>query len=98
MAKVSTPFRVWTGAIARHSCRRTERIPGLAESLRTLGPPYRLHGELMHGALRDGNQNTLTWHGPAPSLQLHAVKNLPALYFILFTADEPSVSHSLQLA
>jgi hypothetical protein len=27
-----------------------------------LGPPYRLHGELMHGALRDGNQNTLTWH------------------------------------
>jgi hypothetical protein len=32
------------------------------DSLRALGPPYRLHGELMHGALRDGNENAITWH------------------------------------
>jgi hypothetical protein len=34
----------------------------IADALRALGPPYRFHGELMHGALRDGNQNAITWH------------------------------------
>jgi hypothetical protein len=42
--------------------RSAERIPTLAEALRTLGPPYRLHGELMYGALRDEDDNTITWH------------------------------------
>jgi hypothetical protein len=37
----------------RHDC---------ADALRALGPPYRFHGELMHGALRDGNENAITWH------------------------------------
>ena len=35
---------------------------GVADALRTLGPPYRFHGELMHGALPDGNQSAITWH------------------------------------
>jgi hypothetical protein len=39
-----------------------DRIAGLADALRTLGPPYRFHGELMHGALRDGQDNAITWH------------------------------------
>lgn len=34
----------------------------LAEALRTLGPPYRFHGELMHGALREGQENATVWH------------------------------------
>ena len=42
--------------------QRVDGIAGLADSLRALGPPYRFHGELMHGALRDGNSNTITWH------------------------------------
>jgi hypothetical protein len=44
---------------------RTQNMDGLAEvadSLRALGPPHRFHGKLMHGALRDGNQNAITWH------------------------------------
>ena len=36
--------------------QRTDRVAELAESLRTLGPPYQFHGELMHGALRDGQE------------------------------------------
>jgi hypothetical protein len=32
----------------------------LAETLRVLGPPYRSHGELIHGALRDGQENAIT--------------------------------------
>ena len=34
----------------------------MADSLRALGPPYRFHSELMHGALRERNDNTITWH------------------------------------
>jgi hypothetical protein len=34
----------------------------LAEALRALGAPYRFHGELIHGALRDGQDNAITWH------------------------------------
>ena len=44
---------------------RDQRVDGLAElaeTLRVLGPPYRFHGELMHGALRDGQENAITWH------------------------------------
>ncbi len=44
---------------------RDQRLDGLAElaeMLRILGPPYRFHGELMHGALRDGQDNAITWH------------------------------------
>ncbi len=42
--------------------QRVDAIAGLAESLRVLGPPYRFHGELMHGALRDGQDNPITRH------------------------------------
>ena len=42
--------------------QRTDRIAELAETLRVLGPPYWVHGELMHGALRDGQDNAITWH------------------------------------
>jgi hypothetical protein len=45
-----------------HRTQSVDRIAGLAESLRVLGPPYRFHGELMHGALRDGQDNAITWH------------------------------------
>lgn len=41
--------------------QRTDRIAELAELIRTLGPAYRSHGELMHGALRDGQENAITW-------------------------------------
>jgi len=37
-------------------------LADLAESLRVLGPPYRFHGELLHGAMRDGQDNAITWH------------------------------------
>jgi hypothetical protein len=33
-----------------------------SDALRALGAPYRFHGELMHGALRDGQDNAITWH------------------------------------
>ena len=42
--------------------QQTDAIAGLAESLRTLGPPFQLHGDLMHSALRDGQENAITWH------------------------------------
>jgi hypothetical protein len=48
--------------------RRTSAIsgwtawPSWRERLRVLGPPYRFHGKLMHGALRDGQENAVTWH------------------------------------
>lgn len=44
---------------------REQRVDGLAqlaETLRVLRPPYRFHGELKHGALRDGQENAVTWH------------------------------------
>jgi hypothetical protein len=47
---------------ALHRDQRMDGIAGLADSLWTLGSPYRFHGELMHGALRDGNSNAITWH------------------------------------
>jgi hypothetical protein len=46
---------------ALHREQRVDGIAGLADSLRTLGSPYRFHGQLMHGALRDRNDNTITW-------------------------------------
>jgi hypothetical protein len=42
--------------------QRVDRIAGLADALRALGQPYRFHGELMHGALRDGQDNVITWN------------------------------------
>jgi len=42
--------------------QRVDRIAELADSLRELGAPYRFHGELIHGALRDGQDNAITWH------------------------------------
>jgi hypothetical protein len=42
--------------------QRTDRIAELADALRALGGPYRFHGELLHGALRDGQDNAITWH------------------------------------
>jgi hypothetical protein len=47
---------------ALHREQRVDRIAELADALRALGAPYRFHGELLHGALRDGQQNALTWH------------------------------------
>jgi hypothetical protein len=44
---------------ALHRTQSVDRIATLAESLRVLGPPYRFHGELMHGALRDGQDNAI---------------------------------------
>jgi hypothetical protein len=46
-------------AVTRDQC--LDRIAELAESLRALGPAYRFHGELMRGALREGQQNAITW-------------------------------------
>jgi len=37
-------------------------MPSIAISAWTRWPPYRFHGELMHGALRDGQENAITWH------------------------------------
>jgi hypothetical protein len=34
----------------------------LADAIRTLGPTFRAHGELMQVALRDRADNTITWH------------------------------------
>jgi hypothetical protein len=47
---------------ALHRDQRVDAIAGLADSLRALGPPYRFHGELMHGALQDRQENAITWH------------------------------------
>jgi len=42
--------------------QREEGLAELAKALRVLGPPYQSHGELMHGAIRDGQENAITWH------------------------------------
>jgi len=42
--------------------QRVDRTAELADALRALGAPYRFRGELMHGALRDGQGNAITWH------------------------------------
>ena len=42
--------------------QREDGLAELAEAIRILGPAYRAHGELMLGALRDENQNAVTWH------------------------------------
>jgi hypothetical protein len=43
---------------------RSAWCAGLAETEHHLADwaPYRFHGELMHGALRDGQENAITWH------------------------------------
>jgi hypothetical protein len=43
---------------------REQRVDGLhllADAIRTLGPTFRAHGELMQIAVRDRNDNTITW-------------------------------------
>ena len=47
---------------ALHRTQSTEGLAVVADSLHALGRPYRFHGELMHGALRNGNQNAITCH------------------------------------
>jgi len=47
---------------ALHRDQRVDGLAALADSLRALGPTYRPHGELMQVALRDGNNNAITWH------------------------------------
>jgi hypothetical protein len=42
--------------------QRVDEIARLADALRAFGAPYRFHGELMHGALRDRQENAITWH------------------------------------
>jgi len=44
---------------------REQRVDGhhmLADANRTLGPAFRAHGELMQVAVRDRNDNPITWH------------------------------------
>jgi hypothetical protein len=36
--------------------QRVDGLADLAETLRALGPPYRFHGELMHGAVGTGRR------------------------------------------
>ena len=52
-------------ADALEALHREQRVDGLAtfpDTIRTLGPAYRAHGELMQVALRDRADNTITWH------------------------------------
>jgi hypothetical protein len=52
-------------ADALEALTKEQRLDGLtepAESLRALGAPYRFHGELLHGALRDRQDNAIPWH------------------------------------
>lgn len=44
---------------------REQRVDGraeLADTIRTLGPKYRAHGELMQVAVWKRHDNTITWH------------------------------------
>jgi hypothetical protein len=52
-------------ADALEALTKEQRLDGLAEladTLRTLGPPYQFHCELMLGAVRDRQENAITWH------------------------------------
>jgi hypothetical protein len=52
-------------ADALEALHREQRVDGLcllADAIRTLGPTFRAHGELMQVAVRDRNDNTITWH------------------------------------
>jgi hypothetical protein len=52
-------------ADALEALHREQRVDGLhllADAIRTLRPTYRAHGELMQVAVRDRNDNTITWH------------------------------------
>ncbi len=41
---------------------RSQGLHTLADTIRTLGPEHRADGELMQVAVRDRNDNTVTWH------------------------------------
>jgi hypothetical protein len=50
---------------ALEALHREQGVDGLhvrADAIRTLGPEYRAQGELMQVAVRDRNDNTITWH------------------------------------
>jgi hypothetical protein len=52
-------------ADALEALTKEQRLDGLAEladTLRTLGPPYQFDGELLLGAVRDRQENAITWH------------------------------------
>ena len=60
-------------ADALDALHREQRVDGLyllADAIRTLGPTFRAHGELMQVALRDRAGNTITWH------LIHALEKL----------------------
>jgi hypothetical protein len=45
-----------------HREQRVDGLHALADAIRTPGPTFRAHGELMQVAVRDRNHNTITWH------------------------------------
>jgi hypothetical protein len=50
---------------ALHAIQHDKGVDGiaaLADAIRGLGSTYRSHGELMQVALRDRNDNAITWH------------------------------------
>ena len=52
-------------ADALEALHREQRVDGLyllADAIRTLGPAYRAHGELVQVVLRDRADNTITGH------------------------------------
>jgi hypothetical protein len=62
-------------ADALEALHREQRVDGLhmlADTIRTLGPEYRAHGELMQVVVRDLNDNTITWH------EIHVLEKLEA--------------------
>jgi hypothetical protein len=55
--------RDWADALeALTKEQRLDGVAELADTLRALGPPCQFHGELMLGAVRDGQENAITWH------------------------------------
>jgi hypothetical protein len=42
--------------------QRPDGLAELADALWSIGPPYQFHGEMTLGALRDRQENAITWH------------------------------------
>jgi hypothetical protein len=47
---------------ALHREQRVDGLHALADAIRTLATTFRAHGDLMQVAVRDWNDNTITWH------------------------------------
>ena len=45
-----------------HRDQHVDGFAELADVIRTLGPEYHAHSELVQVAVRDRNDNTVTWH------------------------------------